>query len=358
MKTTTHSHKHYTSEHNAPKASRKSRRVVKAASAGFAAVLAAAAFIVPTTTMAPGVEAFADSRRASYSVGDIDKFSSVIKGETTPAPAVPAAKAATDKKTAAPAADTKKAATEKQTAKQTAKQTDKSASSATSTAASSSSAAETKKATAKAVAESKSPSSTITKEMESYSSYYDEESYSYDDYDYGYTDSYDDSSYTYSYDDEDDDYGYEDSYSYSGSSSYSSSSNALLSIANPDYSYTAKHVSLSSYDRAKLERLVMGEAGTMGYTGCAVVAQAIRDSMNRSHTSSIDAIIREYQYFGSTNVQPNADVKNAVSFIFDQDGIAVQHRVMCFYIGYSAWHETQTFLCEIGGVRFFDLNVA
>lgn len=192
--------------------------------------------------------------------------------------------------------------------------------------------------------------------MESYSSYYDEESYSYDDYDYGYTDSYDDSSYTYSYDDEDDDYGYEDSYS--GSSSYSSSSNALLSIANPDYSYTAKHVSLSSYDRAKLERLVMGEAGTMGYTGCAVVAQAIRDSMNRSHTSSIDAIIREYQYFGSTNVQPNADVKNAVSFIFDQDGIAVQHRVMCFYIGYSAWHETQTFLCEIGGVRFFDLNVA
>ncbi|MBQ2487441.1 MAG: hypothetical protein II517_03795 [Ruminococcus sp.] len=355
MKTTTHSHKHYTSEHNAPKASRKSRRVVKAASAGFAAVLAAAAFIVPTTTMAPGVEAFADSRRASYSVGDIDKFSSVIKGETTPAPA---AKAATDKKTAAPAADTKKAATEKQTAKQAAKQTDKSASSATSTAASSSSAAETKKATAKAVAESKSPSSTITKEMESYSSYYDEESYSYDDYDYGYTDSYDDSSYTYSYDDEDDDYGYEESYSYSGSSSYSSSSNALLSIANPDYSYTAKHVSLSSYDRAKLERLVMGEAGTMGYTGCAVVAQAIRDSMNRSHTSSIDAIIREYQYFGSTNVQPNADVKNAVSFIFDQDGIAVQHRVMCFYIGYSAWHETQTFLCEIGGVRFFDLNVA
>ncbi len=351
MKTTTHSHKHYKSEHSAPKASRKGRRAVKAASAGFAAVFAAAAFIVPTTTMAPGVEAFADSRRASYSVGDIDKFSSVIKGESKPAQAAVAAKTATVKKTAAPAADTQKAAAAKQTDK-------KSASSATSAAASSSSAAETKKATVKAVAESKSPSSTVTKDMESYSSYYDEESYSYDaydysydDYDYGYSESYDDSSSTYSYDDEDDDYGYDDY-------SYSSSSSALLSIANPDYSYTAKHVSLSSYDRAKLERLVMGEAGTMGYTGCAVVAQAIRDAMNRSHTSSIDAIISEYQYFGSTNIQPNADVKNAVSFIFDQDGIAVQHRVMCFYIGYSAWHETQTFLCEIGGVRFFDLNVA
>jgi len=352
LKTTTHSHKHETSEHSAPKASRKSRRVVKAASAGVAAVLAAAAFIVPTTTMAPGVEAIADSRRASYSVGDIDKFSSVIKDGGKQEQTAPAATAAAEKKAAASAAETKKAAA-------TAKQTANTASSATTTPAASS-AAETKKATAKSVAESKSPSSSVTRDMESYSSYYEEESYSYDDYSYddGYDYSYDSSSSAYSYDDEGDDDDYSYDYSYSGGSSYSSSSSALLSIANPDYSYTAKHVSLSSYDRAKLERLVMGEAGTMGYTGCAVVAQAIRDSMNRSHTSSIDAIIREYQYFGSTNIQPNADVKNAVAFIFDQDGIAVQHRVMCFYIGYSAWHETQTFLCEIGGVRFFDLNVA
>ena len=100
----------------------------------------------------------------------------------------------------------------------------------------------------------------------------------------------------------------------------------------------------------------MGEAGTMGYTGCALVAQSIRDAMNRSGTSSIDQIIYEYQYFGSTAIEPNSDVKSAVSYIFDQDGSAVQHRVLCFYIGYSAWHETQTFLTSIGGVRFFDLN--
>ena len=130
----------------------------------------------------------------------------------------------------------------------------------------------------------------------------------------------------------------------------------LVDIANPDYSYSPCHVSLSSYDRAKLERLVMGEAGTMGYTGCALVAQSIRDAMNRSGTSSIDQIIYEYQYFGSTAIEPNSDVKSAVSYIFDQDGSAVQHRVLCFYIGYSAWHETQTFLTSIGGVRFFDLN--
>ena len=94
----------------------------------------------------------------------------------------------------------------------------------------------------------------------------------------------------------------------------------------------------------------------MGFTGCALVAQSIRDSMNRSGTSSIDQIIYEYQYFGSTCIEPNQDVLDAVSYIFDENGSAVQHRVLCFYIGYSAWHETQTFLCELDGVRFFDLN--
>lgn len=100
----------------------------------------------------------------------------------------------------------------------------------------------------------------------------------------------------------------------------------------------------------------MGEAGSMGYLGCALVAQSIRDAMNRSNTSSIDQIISQYQYFGSTSIEPNSDVKSAVSYIFDNNGAAVQHRVICFYIGYSSWHETQTFITQVGGVRFFDLN--
>ena len=96
--------------------------------------------------------------------------------------------------------------------------------------------------------------------------------------------------------------------------------------------------------------------GSMGYLGCALVAQSIRDAMNRSNTSSIDQIISQYQYFGSTSNEPNSDVKSAVSYIFDNNGAAVQHRVICFYIGYSSWHETQTFITQVGGVRFFDLN--
>ena len=135
------------------------------------------------------------------------------------------------------------------------------------------------------------------------------------------------------------------------------SGDVLLEIDNPDANYSPSYVSLSDYDRAKLERLVMGEAGSMGYTGCALVAQAIRDAMNLSGTSSIDEIISDYGYYGSTSIEPNADVKAAVSYIFDENGSAVQHRVLCFYIGSSAWHETQNFVVELDGVRFFDMYV-
>ena len=135
------------------------------------------------------------------------------------------------------------------------------------------------------------------------------------------------------------------------------SGDVLLEIDNPDANYSPSKVTLSDYDRAKLERLVMGEAGSMGYTGCALVAQAIRDAMNLSGTSSIDEIISDYGYYGSTSIEPNADVKAAVSYIFDENGSAVQHRVLCFYIGSSAWHETQNFVVELDGVRFFDMYV-
>ncbi len=296
-------YKHYdketTAAHKAPKASRKSRRAIKATSAGFASLIALAAFIVPTTTLAPGVEAYADSRVASYSVGDIDKFASVITDNCVEVTTVPETEAATVEETKAE---------------------------------------ETKVEETTAPAEEKTESNESeadTKEEKS------EASESEDDKDT---------------DDKQEDNSYSDSSSSGSSNGSVYCGSTLVDIANPDYSYSPCHVSLSSYDRAKLERLVMGEAGTMGYTGCALVAQSIRDAMNRSGTSSIDQIIYEYQYFGSTAIEPNSDVKSAVSYIFDQDGSAVQHRVLCFYIGYSAWHETQTFLTSIGGVRFFDLN--
>lgn len=273
----------------------KSGKKVKALSVTFALALAAVALIVPTTTLAPDVDAYEDSKAASYSVGDVDEFAAVITDNCVIETTVPLTQEET---TVAP------------TTKKTTKET-KPTEAATE--------AETKKSTEETSEVEKSESSVEVSENSEYSE--------------SYTEYQEESSNDYSY----------------NTGSY------LIGISNPDYNYSPSPVSLSDYDRAKLERLVMGEAGSMGYNGCALVAQCIRDAMNRSNTTSIDRIISEYQYYAPTNKEPNQAVKDAVSYIFDQNGSAVQHRILCFYTGSSGWHETQNFIVGCGNVRFFDL---
>jgi len=302
----------------------KSHKGVKIASAVCASLIACAALVIPTTTLAPNVDAYEDSRAASFSIGGLDQFSAVITNnckEVTTAPNTEALTSAQETKAV------KEASASKDEKKSESSASEKTEASKT----------EEKSSSSSSETSSKKSSGTVKNaKAESYAS----------------SVSYDSSAEIASYDEDDDDdsvYAADNSYSdYSGS--------YLIDIANPDYSYSPSRVSLSSYDRAKLERLVMGEAGSMGYLGCALVAQSIRDAMNRSNTSSIDQIISQYQYFGSTAIEPNSDVKSAVSYIFDNNGAAVQHRVICFYIGSSSWHETQTFITQVGGVRFFDLN--
>lgn len=273
----------------------KSGKKVKALSVTFALTLAAVALIVPTTTLAPDVDAYEDSKAASYSVGDVDEFAAVITDNCVIETTVPLTHEET---TVAPT--TRKSTKEtKPTEPATEAGTEKS----------------TEETSEVEQSESNVEVSENSGYSESYTEYQEENS---------------------------NDYSY-------NTGSY------LIGISNPDYNYSPSPVSLSSYDRAKLERLVMGEAGSMGYNGCALVAQCIRDAMNRSNTTSIDRIISEYQYYAPTNKEPNQTVKDAVSYIFDQNGSAVQHRILCFYTGSSGWHETQNFIVGCGNVRFFDL---
>lgn len=296
-------YKHYGSDSKSDKkvnktSKPKSGKKVKAFSFVFALSLAAVALIVPTTTLAPDVDAYEDSKAASFSVGNVDEFAAVITDNCVIETTVPLTQEET---TVAP------------TTKKTTKET-KPAQPATEEA------TEAKKSTEETSKVEKSESSVEVSETSESSE--------------SYTESQEESSNDYSY----------------------STGSYLIGISNPDYSYSPSPVSLSSYDRAKLERLVMGEAGSMGYNGCALVAQCIRDAMNRSNTTSIDRIISEYQYYAPTNKEPNQTVKDAVSYIFDQNGSAVQHRILCFYTGSSNWHETQNFIVGCGNVRFFDLN--
>lgn len=131
----------------------------------------------------------------------------------------------------------------------------------------------------------------------------------------------------------------------------------LLSIDNPDPNYVSRSVSLSADDRYILERLVMGESGNQGFIGAALVAQTIRDTMIYDGYSSVEQVRTACGYYGSLSIEPNQDVLDAVSYIFDQGGAAVQHQLRYFYaykICSSPWHESQNHIVTYLDVKFFD----
>lgn len=132
---------------------------------------------------------------------------------------------------------------------------------------------------------------------------------------------------------------------------------ALLEIANPDVNYNGTSLALTAADRDLLERLVMGEAGAEGYKGAALVAQCIRDTMIYKGYDSVEAVRKGCKYSGSLKREPNQNVKDAVAFIFDEGGYAVRHKIFYFYAfkhTKSSWHETNPFVIQHGGHRFFD----
>lgn len=131
---------------------------------------------------------------------------------------------------------------------------------------------------------------------------------------------------------------------------------ALLEIENTQEDYSGITVQLTDTDRDILGRLVMGEAGNQGYEGAALVAQCIRDTMVFDGVPTVEQVRVQYKYSGSLDLPPNQDVLNAVSYIFDQGGMAVKHRIQYFYapkLCTANWHETQLFVIEHGGHRFF-----
>lgn len=131
----------------------------------------------------------------------------------------------------------------------------------------------------------------------------------------------------------------------------------LLDIANHDSSYTKRIVNITGKDRDILERLVQGEAGNQGFIGAALVAQAIKDLYIAGGFDSIESVRVNCGFSASLKGAPNQNVKDAVAYVFDQGGYAVQHRLFYFYAPkYSAgrFHETQNHILTYGGHKFFD----
>lgn len=131
----------------------------------------------------------------------------------------------------------------------------------------------------------------------------------------------------------------------------------LVAIDNPDTTYQCAQVTLSDADRDLLERLCMGEFGTGGFIGAALIAQAVKNAICFDGFTSVESVIDECHYTGRTDLEANEECKQAVKYIFDDNHDAVQHRIMYMYnpeLVQSAFHESQNYILTYQSVRFFD----
>lgn len=131
----------------------------------------------------------------------------------------------------------------------------------------------------------------------------------------------------------------------------------LVAIDNPDKTYECSKVTLTDEDRDLLERLCYGEFGSGGFIGAALIAQCVKDAMCFDGYPTVEAVIKGCHYDGSTDKGTSTECKQAVSYIFDQNKEAVQHRMMYMYnpnMVYSSFHESQNYILTYQDIRFFD----
>lgn len=112
---------------------------------------------------------------------------------------------------------------------------------------------------------------------------------------------------------------------------------------------------LTAAERDTVERVVMAEAGAEPYEGQIAVAQCILNACERENMRP-DEIVVKYQYT-DMRPEPTDAVKAAVSAVFDNGETVTDAEILYFYapaLCESEWHETQTYVCTIGGHRFFE----
>ena len=111
---------------------------------------------------------------------------------------------------------------------------------------------------------------------------------------------------------------------------------------------------LSDYERWVAECIVMGESGGEPYDGQMAVAQCILNACLKDGLKPSE-VRKKYKYSG-WNDKPTQSVKTAVSSVFDVGDKITDKFILYFYAPKyvdSKWHETQCFVMQIGGHRFF-----
>lgn len=111
---------------------------------------------------------------------------------------------------------------------------------------------------------------------------------------------------------------------------------------------------LTPEERDLTERVVMAEAGGESFEGQMAVAQCILNACEKTGGQPSEVILA-YQYAKPAEIATQS-VRDAVAAVFDDGDTVTTEPIMFFYAPRwtdSEWHETQRFVMEIGGHRFF-----
>lgn len=111
---------------------------------------------------------------------------------------------------------------------------------------------------------------------------------------------------------------------------------------------------LTDAERDVVERVVMAEAGGESFEGQMLVAQCILNAAEKRGVDPSEAVVL-YNYTKS-RPDPTQRVKDAVAAVFDRGETVVDEPILYFYnpaLVTSDFHESQIFVIEEGGHRFF-----
>lgn len=112
---------------------------------------------------------------------------------------------------------------------------------------------------------------------------------------------------------------------------------------------------LTADERELICKVVMAESGIEPFDGKMAVSQCILNACEKTGKRPAE-IVEEYGYT-DRRVEPNAETRKAVAAVFDAGETATDREILYFYapaLCQSLWHESQTYVCTIGGHRFFE----
>lgn len=122
----------------------------------------------------------------------------------------------------------------------------------------------------------------------------------------------------------------------------------------PPATPTPSRYELTASERDTVERVVMAEAGGEDYEGQMLVAQCILNAAEHTGKDPL-AAMATYQYAAPAD-SATQSVKDAVAAVFDAGETVTDEPILFFYAprwATSTWHESQIFVLEHGGHRFF-----